>query len=277
MKTMTKVGMLTAGLAVAVPVGLAAIQARDDHRIDRLWRSLEVHDGQGVFAEALIANLPAPVQRYFRHAIAPGTHLAAAVQLAMAGEIKLGANWNPFTARQMLTPARGFVWRARAHMGRGPLFIKGVDYYAQGTGRVRFALLGLLPVVQSAGSEVSKSALGRLLGESVWVPSALLPQRGVRWEASDDDHIKATLTVDGETTTLTFTLAADGRVREVIFPRWNSDERTYVPFGMGVEQERTFDGYTIPTRIHAGWWYGTQRYEPEGTFFRSTIAEARFQ
>ena len=27
---------------------------------------------------------------------------------------------------------------------------------------------------------------------------------------------------------------------------------------------RAFDGYTIPTRVRGGWWYGTERYDPAG-------------
>jgi len=29
------------------------------------------------------------------------------------------------------------------------------------------------------------------------------------------------------------------------------------PFGVTVEAERTFDGITFPSRVRAGWWWGT--------------------
>ncbi|MEX0822043.1 MAG: hypothetical protein WD021_07845 [Rhodothermales bacterium] len=35
------------------------------------------------------------------------------------------------------------------------------------------------------------------------------------------------------------------------------------PYGFEVEEERTFGGYTIPSRIRGGWWYGTDRFRDE--------------
>lgn len=35
-----------------------------------------------------------------------------------------------------------------------------------------------------------------------------------------------------------------------------------IPFGVRVEEETTFDGDTLPTRLRGGWWYGTERYVP---------------
>jgi len=37
---------------------------------------------------------------------------------------------------------------------------------------------------------------------------------------------------------------------------------------------RSFGGYTLPTRLRAGWHFGTERFESEGEFFRVTIDDA---
>lgn len=42
------------------------------------------------------------------------------------------------------------------------------------------------------------------------------------------------------------------------------------------EEERTFDGITIPSRGRVGWWFGTERW-PEGEFFRFEIDDASFE
>jgi len=34
----------------------------------------------------------------------------------------------------------------------------------------------------------------------------------------------------------------------------------YIPYGASLGEERTFGGYTIPSKIKVGWWYGTERY-----------------
>lgn len=75
--------------------------------------------------------LPPPIARWMRHAIEPGTPLTLGVQLAMHGQIRIGA-WRPFTARQVLAAQRGFIWAARATVGRLP--VTGFDRYVDGQG-----------------------------------------------------------------------------------------------------------------------------------------------
>ena len=51
----------------------------------------------------------------------------------------------------------------------------------------------------------------------------------------------------------------------------------YVDFGGIIEEEGTFCGYTIPTRLRIGWYFGTERFESEGEFFRVTIDDAIYR
>ena len=48
-----------------------------------------------------------------------------------------------------------------------------------------------------------------------------------------------------------------------------------IPYGFAVEDEQTFGGYTIPSLLHGGWWYGTDRYDAQGAS-RFRIHEASF-
>lgn len=241
----------------------------------RIWRSLEYTPlAKQRFSVDMIEDLPEPVQRYITHTIAPGTLLASSVALTMQGHIKLGQQWNPFTACQILAPFRGFVWSARVAIGN--LWLEGADTYADGQGRVRFDMFGLITVVNSIGENIDRSALGRLVGESIWQPAALLPTNGVQWEAVDNRHINATVQVDGEAVTLKLTIDETGRLTALVFDRWHSDEHRYAPFGLVPLEERTFGGYTIPSHGHVGWWYGTQRYEQEGKFFEVRVEQASF-
>lgn len=49
-----------------------------------------------------------------------------------------------------------------------------------------------------------------------------------------------------------------------------------IPYGARVEAEASVGGgYTIPTRMRGGWWYGTERYTPDdASVFR--VRGARF-
>lgn len=50
-----------------------------------------------------------------------------------------------------------------------------------------------------------------------------------------------------------------------------------LPFGAVVEDEATFGGYTILTRMRVGWHIATDRFEPEGEFFRVTVDDASYR
>jgi hypothetical protein len=49
------------------------------------------------------------------------------------------------------------------------------------------------------------------------------------------------------------------------------------PFGGVVEKEGTFAGYMIPTCVRSGWHFGTNRFEPDGEFFRAPVDDAKFR
>lgn len=54
--------------------------------------------------------------------------------------------------------------------------------------------------------------------------------------------------------------------------RHEDDDRAGALF----EEERTFDGITIPSRGRVGWWLGIERW-PEGELFRFEIDDASFE
>jgi hypothetical protein len=226
-----------------------------------------------LFTSEHVAHLPLLVQRYFLHSIAPGTPLAPTVELQMNGTLKLNESWRPFRARQILSAGQGFIWQPRITVG--PLAVSGADICYAGKGQMRFDVMGLIPLVNATGSSIDRSALGRLAIEAIWAPAGLLPQYGVTWVALSDTRIQASCTLYGEPVSLTMTLAPHGRVQTVVMQRWSSDHDAYIPFGATVEQEQTFNGYTIPTSLRVSWWFDTDR-GAEGEFFRCTVTDARF-
>ncbi|MFQ5584668.1 MAG: DUF6544 family protein, partial [Calditrichia bacterium] len=184
---------------------LIALRLRENARIKRLREWLQVADASdNVFSPEMIKDLPETAQRYLQHAIAPGTLLASRVEIKMTGSIQPnpGGAWMPFEAQQILTPGRGFIWQAKAKMA-GFLPVHVTDSYAGGEGRMQVSLLGFLPGVNASSPDVTKSAAGRLVGECVWLPAALLPRHGALWEELDSTHAQVTLSLDDLTTPLT--------------------------------------------------------------------------
>ena len=103
--------------------------------------------------------------------------------------------WKPFTSKQrVITRRPGFDWDARIMILPGvPVLIH--DAYIAGSGLLRGAILGLVPVVDIADTpELAQGELLRFFAEAAWYPTALLPSQGVRWEAVDATSARATLT-----------------------------------------------------------------------------------
>ncbi|WP_205627134.1 DUF6544 family protein [Sandaracinus amylolyticus] len=251
----------------------AYVEGMRDRVLEELWDDA-VPRGAGFDARA-VAQLPPAAQRYLRHAIARGTPLAHAVRLAMHGEIKLGGAWSAFEAEQVIHAARGFVWRARVRMKGLP--VRGSDRWVDGAGALDWRLLGVIPVARASGVDVSRSAAGRAQAEAIWLPSILT---GAEWHARDDAHADAEIAIHGESGRIDYTIDAHGALREIVFDRWGDPDATGTsstfPFGGVIEDERTFEGFTIPSRVRVGWFFGTPRWE-EGEFFRVTIDDATYR
>ncbi|PLZ05134.1 DUF6920 family protein [Fischerella thermalis] len=275
---LTKILLSIAVLLAIAFLILVVIRIKNDNEVSKIWQELADLPTEHVFTEDMVASLPSPVQRYFLHAITPGTPLASAVTLEMSGSFRLGEDkpWVPMQAKQRISLLKGFVWQAT--VGRGLSQFVGADYYIKGTGRMRFSLWGLVPLVNAHTHDIARSSLGRLAGEFVWLPSALLPQQGVIWQAIDERTVQASFVIDDEPVTLRLIVDADGKVLQLSLPRWGDATEdgswNYIPFGVEFQAEQQFGGFTIPSQMNAGWWFGTEHYLE---FFRATIAKAEFE
>ena len=191
----------------------------------------------------------------------------------MHGQIKLG-RWRPFTARQVLAPPDGYIWSARTRLAGLP--VTGYDRLGSGAGEMRWRLLRLIPVLNESGSDVTRSAYGRLAGEIVLLPTAF---RHASWSQGDHANTAvATWRFDDDTEAAELRVTGSGRLAEVRVNRWGNPGGApfgRYPFGVRVEAESSFGGITIPSVIRAGWWWGTDR-QHEGEFFRAEITGAVF-
>ena len=144
---------------------------------------------------------------------------------------------------------------------------------------IRWRLLGIVPIMTASGSDVSRSAAERMLIEAIWLPSVLLDP-GIVWNEQDATHVRANLILRGQHTHLELSIDGQGRIFSISMLRWGDPEGygySVLPFGGIVKDERTFGGFTIPSKLRIGWYFGTDRFEPEGEFFRCTIDEAIYR
>jgi hypothetical protein len=101
----------------------------------------------------------------------------------------------------------------------------------------------------------------------------------VSWREVDDSRATAQVQVGPYSHAVTLTVAPDGRLTELVMTRWgNPDKEPFGEhvFGAALDGEATFDGFTIPRTIIAGWHYGTDRW-PGGQFIRYRVGHAHFR
>jgi hypothetical protein len=250
-----------------------SVAGRAAEPVVELWeRLVGPRTAQGPVNMAAVDALPEAARRWLGHALPPEATTIGAVLLKMTGRIKVGC-WLPFNAVQVLSPD-GYVWAARA--GRG-LSISGFDRYAHGAGEMRWSLAGHVPLLRAAGSDVTRSSAGRLAIEAtIWLPTSFT---NAAWRTGNNpDTTIATRHIGNTDTMVELSLDCDGRPRTVTMQRWANPHREsfgYYPFGGILENEATFDGITIPTKIRVGYWPDTERWN-EGEFFRAEVTEATF-
>jgi hypothetical protein len=253
---------------------VSAINMQRQPTLDELW-NLAGPNGQ-IFDPTRLRNLPTSAQRYLQHAITDGTPLASAVRLRMHGQIKL-KGWSPFSAEEVISWGSGMLWQATVRMHG--VAIRGGDSFLNGRGAMRWKLFGIIPVVNASGSDITRSAAGRTNIECIWLPS-ILARDNVSWPQSDAGYPHARFSAHGETAELDLIVDETGRLKSVNMPRWGNPEGRefrYVNCGGFADQERTFNGYTIPTHMRVGWHFGTERFDPDGEFFRVTIDDAVYR
>jgi len=211
---------------------------------------------------------------HLNHSIEDQQKKVRAVLLSMNGEIKLG-KWCKFSAKQIIEIDHGYLWQANVFMGH--FFINGYDLLRDSNAKMRWNLLGLLPVINVSGIDLRRSAIGRYAIETIWIPSYFLSN--VKWNV-DKNIVKAHFNALNEEIELNLKIDHDGKMKEISMNRWGKiDSKNYqnIPFGAYIEEERCFEGYTIPSRLKAGWFFGTSDYEQKGEFFHVEITKAEYK
>lgn len=184
--------------AIAVPVvawltgrWLVGRQSRRD--VADLFSSVNTGPVQ-TYDPAQLIDLPAPVQRYFRHVLKPGQLYLRTVRLRHDGQFKtdLKKDWMPITGEEYFradTP--DYIW-----IGTTAWF-SARDEYVAGRGSLTVRLLGTLPIQHGSGPTYDQGELLRWLAETAWFPTSLLPGGRVAWSPVNDHSATATLTNNG--------------------------------------------------------------------------------
>ena len=204
-----------------------------------------------------LAGLPPPVVRYFEFALVPGQPLVRHARVTQVGTFARARDaWARFSAvEDFAVWPPGFVWDASIRMA--PLLPARVrDSYLGGEGNMHGTLGGVVPIVDQRGTpEMAGAALLRYLAEGAWLPTALLPSAGVRWEAEDDSTARATLTDAGTTVSMDVHFGPGGEIARITAQRYRDVDGTPVltPWRGTFGDYARVNGMQVPMESEVGW------------------------
>ena len=198
---------------------------------------------------AQLADLPAPVQRYFRHVLKPGRPYLRTVRLRHNGQFKtdLKNDWMPITGEEyFLADKPGYIW-----IGTTTWF-SACDQYVSGAGSLTVRLLSTVPIQQGSGPAYNQGELLRWLAEAPWFPTGLLPGGRVSWSPVDDHSATLTLTDAGLTVSCLMSFNEQDELVRCQAQR-HSDATHIETWVCRLSDYRDWHGLLVPTQGGAAW------------------------
>lgn len=215
---------------------------------------------QGFFSEADIADLPVPVQKYFRNCGYIGTPKSSYTKVVYKDvDFSMGRGKSilkiDHTQYNFVDAPNRIAYINSSVYG---IPFEGLDSFINGAGSMRGVVAKLYPLFNQTGTAMDKSSLVTFLAESLIVPNVAL-QDYIIWEAIDDFHAQAAISSYGIKASGIFTFNDRGEMTSFV-----TDDREATS-GDGVSEKvrwsvvcgeyQEMDGLMRPTVFQAIWHY----------------------
>jgi hypothetical protein len=258
-------------LSLALSYSYSSFRSQADNEIGILYSS-SGSLADKTYNAAQIANLPEPVQRYFRYSLKEGQKYISYARLKHGGFFKPSPSLDflPIEAEEYFSIEKpGYIWYAE--MRPFPyVWLAARDTYFQGRGNVLAKLFSGITIANSRGNETDQGAMIRWLGEAVWYPTALLPSDNIRWEEIDNKSAKAFFTDKGRTVVGIFHFNEKGEVTSFTADRFMG--KSLEKFEGRCQDYKLFGGMKVPSLVDATWHLKTGDY----TYVRFNVTEIEY-
>jgi hypothetical protein len=216
----------------------------------------------------LPGNLPEPVQRYYRVAI--GGEIPCVETMVAWGRARMRRGlWMPL--RYRLTHVAGSAFMREMEVTWfGQTFLRGVDSFADGHGRMQIA--GAVEMSE----KIDQGANTVLWTEQLaFMPSALFTHPRVRWEAIDDTSARLVFPLGDTEDSVTVWFDPETALpTKVTALRYKSSNGEKTPWQGEYQNWKSFSGKQFPSRFAVTWedegspW---SYWEIEGVVFNADV------
>lgn len=216
------------------------------------------NDNLPAFRADQTAGLPAPVQRYLQTVLKDGQQILryAVLQQRATFRHRQESPWFRVKATEVISGMEpGWVWDALLTHNAAWWRTAKLSYL-QGAAHGHIKLYGAFTLQEFEGPETDTSMLFRLLSELVWIPTAFLPTKALRWESVDDVTARATIT-DGTTrVSALFYFNERNEIERIVTTDKYRDHKSgfeQAQFTMLCSKYQDFEGVKIPTQVDFIW------------------------
>lgn len=234
--------------ALILIIGKVVLTAQFNSEVKELFsQSKDISDR--TFDSSQIADLPEPVQRYFKHVLKEGQPYISYVRLRHDGQFKSGLDkdWANIEGEQYFTTEKpGFVWKGSILGGTAR------DMYLSDKGRLVVKVLSLFTVVDGHGETFNEGELQRWIIEGVWFPTNLLPSERIKWSAIDSSTARLTFKYKEVSTSFIVTFNEIGEITQMETKRFMDAEDKETWVGKMAEY-KVVESITIPTKVEVVW------------------------
>lgn len=202
-----------------------------------------------------IAHLPDIVQRYFKYALKEDHPYLNFLRLKFDGKFKIekDKNWTDISGEQYFrADPPGFLW-----VGKTKLF-EAFDSYIDSKGQLAVYLFGFIRIVKKEGKTIDQAELLRWLGESVWMPTNLLPNKYLSW--SPIDKLSARLTMQHDKLQVSYTVKFNEKAQITKFETERYLGNNLEKWIGEVDDYIELNGVKIPVNIRASWILDGKKY-----------------
>jgi hypothetical protein len=201
------------------------------------------------FSYQQLADLPEPVQRYFRYALKEGQPYISFARIKHGGQFKTGLDkdWINIDGEQYATTEKpGFIWK-----GVTSMFVAR-DMFIGDKGRLVVSIFSLYNVVNAKGSQYDQGELLRWLGESILYPTNLLLSNRLQWFPIDSDSAKLTFDYNGLSLFFIIGFNEIGEITQMETKRF-MDEKNLETWVIKPTDYKEINNILIPTTFDVLW------------------------